>query len=266
MLAVGEYRWDPGSAPQSVPAPDWLIALAKRKIKAWARAALEYECKAVASAQPGTRNATLNTAAFNLFQIVAGGELDEDGVRDALLEAAVTCRLIADDGMASVEATINSGAQAGIQQPRTRPQPRVRSGPRPTIKIIGGQLPRIINETEDALVASGLPIFSRASSLVEPVSETMLAAGERKTVVAQGSTARSRFRTVDGVGARVASYCAYASHPRTRARDGQELSRRCLRRHCHRPPLSRHHGVAEYGRDREAPRISDPEWPGNHLA
>jgi hypothetical protein len=181
----GEYRWDPDSAPQSAPAPGWLIALAKRKIKAWARAALDYECKAVASAQPGTRNATLNTAAFNLFQIVAGGELDEDEVRDALLGAAVTCQLIADDGLAAVEATINSGAQAGAQQPRTRPQPRVRTGPRPTIKIVGGQLPRIISETEDALVTSGLPIFSRAGTLVEPVSETMLAASDRKTVVAQ---------------------------------------------------------------------------------
>jgi Bifunctional DNA primase/polymerase, N-terminal len=181
----GEYRWDPNSAPQSAPAPGWLVALAKRKIKAWARAALDYECKAVASAQPGTRNATLNTAAFNLFQIVAGGELDEDEVRDALLEAAVTCQLVADDGLAAVEATINSGAQAGAQQPRTRPQPRVRTGPRPTIKIVGGQLPRIINETEDALIGAGLPIFSRANSLVEPVSETMLAAGGRKTVVAQ---------------------------------------------------------------------------------
>jgi hypothetical protein len=181
----GEYRWDPDSAPRSVPAPGWLIALAKRKIRAWARAALDYECKAVASAQPGTRNATLNTAAFNLFQIVAGGELDEDEVRNALLAAATACGLIADDGLVSVEATINSGAQAGAQQPRTRPQPRVQTGPRPTIQIVGGQLPRVINETEDALVASGLPIFSRAGTLVEPTSEDMLAAGGHKTRVAQ---------------------------------------------------------------------------------
>ena len=105
-------------------------------------------------------------------------------VRDALIAAATTCQLVADDGIAAVEATINSGAQAGLQQPRTRPQPRARTGPRPTIKIVGGQLPRIVNETEDALVASGLPVFSRANVLVQPVAETMLAAGERKTVVA----------------------------------------------------------------------------------
>jgi hypothetical protein len=46
-------------------------------------------------------------------------------------------------------------------------------------------LPRITGEIEDALLASGLPIFSRAGALVEPVAETMLAAGGGKTVVAR---------------------------------------------------------------------------------
>jgi hypothetical protein len=53
------------------------------------------------------------------------------------------------------------------------------------IQIVAGQLPRIVRETEDALVTSGLPIFSRAGSLVQPVSEIMPAAGGRKTVVAR---------------------------------------------------------------------------------
>jgi hypothetical protein len=98
----GEYRWDPDSATQSAWAPPWLVTLAKAtKAKAWAKAALERECKAVASAQPGTRNSALNTAAFNLFQIVAGGGLDEQEVRDRLFEAAETCGLVADDGAAA---------------------------------------------------------------------------------------------------------------------------------------------------------------------
>ena len=148
-------------------APPWLIALAKAtKAKAWAKAALERECKAVAAAQPGTRNTTLNTAAFNLFQVVAGRGLDEQEVRDRLFEAAETCRLVADDGAAAVEATIESGAQAGKKQPRTRPQPPAHGGIRPTIQIMDGQLLRILGETEDALLASGLPIFSRAGMLV----------------------------------------------------------------------------------------------------
>ncbi len=186
----GVYQWDPDGADQAVAAPDWLIERTrikpKTRDKAWARAALERECKTVAAAQPSTRNDTLNTAAFNLFQIVAGGGLDEQEVRDRLFEAAQICGLVADDGVASVESTINSAAQAGRTQPRTRPQPRPQqSGARPIIQILAGQLPRIINETENALLASGLPIFSRAGSLVEPVAETMLAAGGRKTVVAR---------------------------------------------------------------------------------
>src|SRR6516162_9760263 len=183
----GEYRWVSNSVAQAAPAPSWLITLAKAtKAKAWAKAALERECKAVASAQPGTRNTTLNTAAFNLFQIVGGGGLDEQEVRDRLFEAAEACGLVADDGAPSVWATINSAAQAGKAQPRTRPQPQPqRTGPRPIIQIIAGQLPRIVRETEDALVTSGLPIFSRAGSLVQPVSEIMPAAGGRKTVVAR---------------------------------------------------------------------------------
>jgi hypothetical protein len=181
----GEYRWVSNGVAQAVPAPGWLITPAKAtKAKAWAKAALERECKAVACAQPGTRNTTLNTAAFNLFQIVAGNGLDEQEVRDRLFEAAEACGLVADDGAASVEATIDSGAQAGRKQPRARPQPPPQ-GARPTIQVIDGQLLRILNETEDALLASGLPIFSRAGMLVEPVAENMSASDGRKTVVAR---------------------------------------------------------------------------------
>jgi hypothetical protein len=183
--AGGEYRWVSNGIAQAAPAPDWLVTLAKAtKAKAWAKAALERECKAVASAQPGTRNSTLNTAAFNLFQIIAGGGLDEQEVRDRLFEAAEVCGLVADDGAATVLATIDSGAQAGRAQPRTRPQPPPQ-GVRPTIQVMDGQLLRILGETEDALLASGLPIFSRAGMLVEPVAENMSAADGRKTVVAR---------------------------------------------------------------------------------
>jgi Bifunctional DNA primase/polymerase, N-terminal len=181
----GKYRWDPDSAAQSALAPGWLITLAKAtKAKAWAKAALEGECNAVASAQPGSRNTTLNTAAFNLFQIVAGRGLDEQEVRDRLFEAAEACGLVADDGAAAVEATIDSGAQAGRKQPRTKPQPPPQ-GARPVIQIMDGQLLRILSETEDALLASGLPVFSRAGMLVEPVAENMSASDGRKTVVAR---------------------------------------------------------------------------------
>jgi putative DNA primase/helicase len=181
----GIYQWDPDSADQAVIAPDWLVELARKKGTAWARAALDYECKAVAHARRGTRNTTLNTATFNLHQLVAGGRLDGEEVHDRLLEAAQACGLVADDGMAAVEATIASGAKAGSAQPRSQPRPRPPVGPRPVIQIIDGQRPRVLQETENALLTSGLPIFSRGSWLVEPIAETMLAADGRQTVAAQ---------------------------------------------------------------------------------
>ena len=181
----GIYCWDGGDADQAVLAPDWLVDLARRKTSAWARAALDYECKMVACAQPGTRNSTLNTAAFNLYQLVAGGRLDEDEVHDTLFEAAQACGLVNDDGAAAVEATIASGAQAGRAQPRRQPRQQAPLGPRPVIQIVGGQRPRILAELESALLTSGLPIFSRGNSLVEPVAEIMLAADGRQTVAAQ---------------------------------------------------------------------------------
>jgi Bifunctional DNA primase/polymerase, N-terminal len=182
----GTYQWEPGGPQNAALAPPWLVALAKaKKARAWAKAALERECKAVAAAQPGTRNSTLNTAAFNLFQIVAGGGLDEQEVRDRLFEAAKTCRLTADDGAQQVWATIDSGAAAGRQQPRTQPRPPSQGGILPTIQLADGELLRILTEIEDALLTSGSPVFSRAGRLVEPVAEIMAAADGRKTTVAR---------------------------------------------------------------------------------
>jgi putative DNA primase/helicase len=88
---------------------------------AYARAALERECEAVASAAKGTRNNTLNRAAFNLFQLVAGGELDADNVTTRLTAAATECGLVDDDGEESVASTIASGAKAGRRGPRRAP-------------------------------------------------------------------------------------------------------------------------------------------------
>jgi len=182
----GAYQWEPSGPQNAALAPLWLVALAKAtKAKAWARAALDRECKNVAAALPGTRNNTLNTAAFNLGQIVGGGALDEQEVRDRLFEAAETCRLVADDGAAAALATIDSDITNGKKQPRTRPQPLLHGGIRPTIQIMDGQLLRILGETEDALLASGLPIFSRAGMLVEPVAENMSASDGRTTTVAR---------------------------------------------------------------------------------
>src|SRR5262249_37475267 len=85
----------------------------------YGRTALREECaKLAAMPKDSGRNNALNAAAFNLFQLVAGGELDEDSVHDCLFAAAEKCGLVAEDGAASVRATIESGARAGREQPR----------------------------------------------------------------------------------------------------------------------------------------------------
>src|SRR5436190_1578594 len=85
---------------------------------AWARSALESEAQIVREAAVGSRNATLNRAAFNLGQIVAGGELDQHTVEAELMNAALAVGLTERES----EATVASGLQAGLRLPR-RPVP-----------------------------------------------------------------------------------------------------------------------------------------------
>jgi putative DNA primase/helicase len=96
----------------------------KRGSSIYGRTALEDECdKLAAMPKDSGRNNALNSAAFNLFQLVAGGELDEerDQVAGRLFAAAEKCGLVAEDGEASVRATVESGAKAGRAQPRQAP-------------------------------------------------------------------------------------------------------------------------------------------------
>jgi putative DNA primase/helicase len=90
--------------------------------EAYAGAALDHECEAVANATKGSRNDALNRAAFSLFQLVAGGELDESEVEERLFDAATCCGLVQEDGADSVRATIASGAKAGRGEPRRAPE------------------------------------------------------------------------------------------------------------------------------------------------
>jgi hypothetical protein len=73
------------------------------------------ERAAVAAAQPGHRNTTLNRAAFNLGQLVAAGLLDVEQVRAVLLAAA----LEAGNQERKARATIESGLRGGASKPRT---------------------------------------------------------------------------------------------------------------------------------------------------
>ncbi|MFI6049971.1 bifunctional DNA primase/polymerase [Streptomyces violascens] len=77
-------------------------------------AVVRRELSAVAEAQSGTRNGTLNRAAFNLGTLLAAGSLDRTGVADALLDAARHAGLPDREAAAA----IRSGLSAGERQPR----------------------------------------------------------------------------------------------------------------------------------------------------
>jgi hypothetical protein len=84
-------------------------------------------------------------------------------------------------GAVAITAPAAAAGGMGAAAAGPAPQPRVI----PTIRLVDGQLPRVVEEAERALAAAGLPVFSRAGTLVEPVSETMTTANGRKTVIAR---------------------------------------------------------------------------------
>lgn len=83
----------------------------------YAAAALRGEIERVLPASRGSRNASLNKAAFALGQLVAAGLLPDALARSALAEASAAIGLPASEA----DRTIRSGLSAGTRQPRTAP-------------------------------------------------------------------------------------------------------------------------------------------------
>jgi hypothetical protein len=98
----------PTTAAQRHPAPGGTRGTA------YALAALREETRHVATARPGTRNDTLNRAAFSLGQLTAAGLLPPLAVDTALASAAEQAGLTEDEA----RRTIRSGITAGASYPR----------------------------------------------------------------------------------------------------------------------------------------------------
>jgi hypothetical protein len=81
----------------------------------YAATAVGEECVLVAAAVPGQRNHTLNTAAYNLGQLVGAGLLAHAAAEAALTDAAARAGL----GKREAARTIASGLTAGARNPRT---------------------------------------------------------------------------------------------------------------------------------------------------
>ena len=94
--------------------PGWPFRRKAPATGSWEATALHDELARVAGAAEGNRNHALNTAAFNLGQIVEGGHLDRVEVEGALRDAALAAGL----DEVEVSATIRSGLDAGAKQPR----------------------------------------------------------------------------------------------------------------------------------------------------
>jgi hypothetical protein len=107
-------HWARPTPPQPRPSPRPGQSMTDAAISRYARAAVEGEAAAVRSAVEGTRNATLNRAAFKLGTLVGAGAVDETTVEAVLLEAGTAA------GLGGIEAarTVRSGLAAGIARPR----------------------------------------------------------------------------------------------------------------------------------------------------
>jgi len=136
----GVYRWIETGEPGVLPADVLALLTAPETVRVdlntppprangYSNTALVREVQNVRTAPDGSRNVTLNTAAFNLGQLVGSGSLSEQAVRSELASAAKLAGL----GERETLATIDSGLAAGIKQPRRPPEPTVsvrRTAPR----------------------------------------------------------------------------------------------------------------------------------------
>ena len=128
--------------PLALPLPAWLARLLREEPalpestrplpvldraqgRAYAVAAFREETRRVAEARVGTRNDTLNRAAFSLGQLVAAGLIPPLPVMTGLAGAAARAGLPAEEA----RRTIRSGMAAGTRKPRPSPVAGTERGP-----------------------------------------------------------------------------------------------------------------------------------------
>lgn len=118
----------PPIKPVAPPTPSHLVdadsETARRR--RYAEKALRAECDLVAFAVEGTRNHTLNKAAFNLFRFVADGVLTYDEVQSELVIAARAAGL-SDNEIRTTMASAARGSEAKNQDKPSVPESSIRS-------------------------------------------------------------------------------------------------------------------------------------------
>jgi hypothetical protein len=139
-------------------------ATLKGNRSAYGRAALDGEIARAASARKGQRNETLNIAALKLGRVVGTGALPRVDAEAGLYGVAEDNGLVGEDGPRAVLATIKSGLDAGVEQPRKIKQrhqedsgPRDDGAPPPGGDIALPPPPELEGLTADAWAAKQLP-------------------------------------------------------------------------------------------------------------
>lgn len=131
------YRWHDDSAPELADAPAWLLELLKPALPTprgpapsvseisdrYVARAVEGEIGRVMRASEGSRNDTLNKAAFALGQFVGANALNEGEAQSLLTRAGAAVGL----GPREVANTVASGLGDGKLEPRKIPEPERRT-------------------------------------------------------------------------------------------------------------------------------------------
>lgn len=118
----------------------------------YAQVALDSEIQTLQNATPGQRNQTLNNCAFSLYQLCAGGGLDEASVRQQLTAAALAIGL----GEAEIKATLRSAHRAAEREPRSVPPPSApTAGPDMSLKRTTTDV--VDSNSDDTTIANTAP-------------------------------------------------------------------------------------------------------------
>lgn len=111
---------------------------------AYARRALDDECALLASTGHG-RNDQVNRSGFALGQFIPGGYLSQHEVEHRIMTAAEASGIVRKDGVPAVRASMRSGIQSGMRQPRDLGQGEAPSATvhvlRPKPELSGVNLP-----------------------------------------------------------------------------------------------------------------------------
>ena len=117
-LAVGKPVKPRQVAPQAAPGPNAVpppASSATARGTAYARATLDGKARDLAALEKGGRNRALNDHAYVMGRMAAAGWIDRTTVETALMAAAATNGMAADDGLGSAAATFASGWNGGMQ-------------------------------------------------------------------------------------------------------------------------------------------------------